>query len=42
VAQAEDGGDGVFLRAADNEPRDDVSDTHRTVRMIHFLSSRNR
>ena len=25
-AQAEDGGEGVFLRAADNEPGDDVGD----------------
>ena len=29
LAQAEDGGDGVFLRAADDQPGDDVGDAHR-------------
>ena len=28
LPQTEDGGDGVFLRAADDEPRDDVGDAH--------------
>ncbi len=28
-AQAKDGGNGVFLGAADNEPSDDVGDAHR-------------
>src|SRR5882724_426891 len=41
LAQAQDGGDGVFLGAADDEPGDDVSDAH-AARMIYFLSSRNR
>ena len=31
LAQAEDGGDGVFLRAADDQPGDDVGDAHRRV-----------
>ena len=36
VAQAEDGGDGVFLRAADDEPGDDVSDAHRASGWLTF------
>jgi hypothetical protein len=31
IAQAEDGGDGVFLGATDNEPGDDVGDAHGVV-----------
>ncbi len=31
LAQAEDGGDGVFLRAADNQPGDDMGDAHGRV-----------
>ena len=31
LAQAEHGGDGVFLRAADDQPGDDVGDAHRRV-----------
>ena len=42
LAQAENSSDGVLLRAADDKSRDDVGDTHRAVRMIYFLSSRNR
>ena len=42
LAQAENGGDGIFLRAADDEPRDDVNDTHRADSMIYFFNSRNR
>ena len=42
LPQTQDGGDGVFLRPADDEPRDDVRDAHGAFRMIYFLSSRNR
>ena len=35
LAQAEDGGDGVFLRAADDEPGDDVGD----FQIVEWLNS---
>ncbi len=35
LAQAEDGGDGVFLGAADNEPGDDVGD----FQIVDWLNS---
>ncbi len=40
--QTQDGGHGVFLRAADDESRDNVRDSHGALRMSYFLSSCNR